>query len=174
MGKYKLIETREKDGQKITYVWHPRTMPEGIPVQQVYGFVSTEDKLIALVREKGGNSFTPPGGGVEDGESAFQALNREFMEELQCIPEQVKLLGSLEVINDSATDLIQKHNLQVRFVCKIGKLDTFIPLKDNETEERIFVYYKDLPKYVGFIEKYITGKVQYEMYCDYLEKKISL
>jgi len=143
-------------------------------VQQVYGFCNTVDNLVVLVREKGDDHFTPPGGGSEKKETAVETLHREFLEEAQFIPQDVRLLGSLEVINPGAQDEIQKHNLQVRFVCKIGKLENFIPLRDNETEQRIFVYYKDLPEYIGFIKKYTSGKIQYDMYCDYLEGKIIL
>ena len=171
MKKYKFTEIIKKDGYEITYTWHPGVIPEGIPVQQVYGFCSTKDDLVVLVREKDDTRFTPPGGGVENGEIALDALYREFEEEAQFTPKDVKLLGSLEVFNPGAKEEIQKHNLQVRFICKIGVLDYFIPLKDNETEQRIFVYYKDLPKYVGFINKYASGKIQYDMYCDYLEGK---
>ena len=174
MEKYKLTEIKEKDGKKITYTWHPGIIPEGVPVQAVYGFVSTEDNLVALVREKGDTRFTPPGGGAEAGETALEALHREFLEEIQFTPIEVKLLGSMEVVNETATEEIQKHNLQVRYVCKIGKLEQFESLKDGETEERIFVYYKDLPNYVGFINKYTSGKIQYDMYCDYIEGKIEL
>jgi hypothetical protein len=96
------------------------------------------------------------------------------MEEVQFVPEDIKLLGSLEVINPGAEEEIQKHNLQVRFACKIGSIDQFVPLRDNETEQRIFVYYKDLPEYIGFINKYTSGKIQYDMYCDYVEGKLEL
>ncbi|HEU0080461.1 MAG TPA: NUDIX domain-containing protein [Candidatus Paceibacterota bacterium] len=174
MEKYKLTEIKDKGNYTITYIWHPGIIPKDIPVQQVYGFCNTKDNLVALVREKGDERFTPPGGGAEEGETALETLRREFMEEAQFIPEDIKLLGSLEVINPSAEEEIQKHNLQVRFVCKIGSLDHFLPLKDNETEQRIFVYYKDLPEYIGFINKYTSGKIQYDMYCDYIEEKIEL
>lgn len=174
MEKYKLTEVKEKGDGKITYIWHPGVIPENIPVQQVYGFCTAGDNLVALVREKDDARFTPPGGGVETGETALEALNREFMEEAQFFPEDIKLLGSLEVINPQATEEIQKHNLQVRFACKVGKLEAFIPMRDNETEQRIFVYYKDLPTYIGYIEKYTSGKIQYDMYCDYIEGNLSL
>ena len=112
MEKYKLTEIKEKDDHKITYVWHPGIIPEGIPVQQVYGFCSTEDNLVALVREKDDARYTLPGGGVEKGETALEALCREFMEEVQFAPEDIRLLGSLEVISPGAEGDIQKHNLQ--------------------------------------------------------------
>ncbi|MFZ2620955.1 MAG: NUDIX hydrolase [Minisyncoccia bacterium] len=174
MEQYRLTEIKEKDGVKVTYIWHPGVIPEGIPVQQVYGFCNTVDNLVVLVREKGDDRFTPPGGGTEKNETALETLYREFNEEVQFIPEDVKLLGSLEVINPGAEDEIQKHNLQVRFVCRIGKMENFIPLHDNETEQRIFIYYKDLPEYIGFIKKYSSGMIQYNMYCDYVDGKIDL
>jgi ADP-ribose pyrophosphatase YjhB (NUDIX family) len=174
MDRYKLSEIVEKEGNKITYIWHPGFIPENIPIQQVYGFCNDEKNNIILVREKNDNRFTPPGGGVEKDETAIDALKREFEEEAQFCPLDIRLLGSLEVINPNSEDQIQKHNLQVRFVCKTGILENFIPLRDNETEQRIFVPYKDIPEHVGFIKKYKTGKIQYDMFCDYLEGKIQL
>ncbi|HEY0908003.1 MAG TPA: NUDIX hydrolase [Candidatus Paceibacterota bacterium] len=175
MEKYKLTENRERNGKAMTYVWHPGSMPEGIPVHQVYGFSLSPSGLIALVRDKGEERFTPPGGGVESGETALQGLVREFKEEAQFEPLDIRLLGSLEIINPSGEKEIDRHNLQVRFVCTTGKLDAFVPLKDGfEVEERIFVHYRDLPKYVGFIDKYTTGKMQFDMLCDHIEGKLSL
>lgn len=174
MEKYKITEIVEKEDSKITYIWHPGLIPADIPVQQVYGFCNTKDNLVILVRERGDNRFTPPGGGVENGETALGAFCRELMEEAQFVPEDIKLFGSLEVINPGADEEIQKHNLQVRFVCRIGSLDRFVPLKDGETEQRIFIHYKDLPEYVGYINKYKSGRIQFEMYSDYIEEKIKL
>lgn len=173
-NKYQLTEVKNKGNAQITYIWHPGIIPEDIPVQQVYGFCSTSDNFVALVKEKDDDRFTPPGGAVEDNETPLEALHREFLEEAQCVPEDVQLLGSLEVINPSATEKIQKHNLQVRYVCRVGTCDTFEPMRDGETEQRIFVFYKDLPKYVGFFSKYTSGKIQYEMYKDFLEGKLKL
>lgn len=174
MEKYRITEIKDKGNYKVTYIWHPGTIPKNVPVQQVYGFCSTKDNLVALVREKDDTRFTPPGGGVEKGETALEALHREFLEEVQFAPENVKLLGSLEVFNPGAEEEIQKHNLQVRFVCSIDSVGDFVPLKDGETEERIFVNYNELPEYVGFIKKYTSGKMQYDMYCDYIEGKLVL
>ncbi len=175
LDNYKLTEIKEKSGVELQYIWHPGDIPLGIPIQQVYGFCISKDNLVCLVRDKDEQRFTPPGGGVESGESALLGLQREFIEEAQFFPQNAKLLGSLEVVNPGALEEIQKHNLQVRFVCEAGDIDKFIPGKDGfETEERIFVYYKDLPKYVGFIDKYTSGKIQYDMLCDYIEGKIEL
>lgn len=175
MEEYKTTEVIEKEDGQITYIWHPGIIPPNIPVQQVYGFAHTSDNLVALVRDKGEMRFTPPGGAVESGESVEEALVREFKEEVQFIPKNIKLLGSLEVINPNAIIEIQKHNLQVRYVCVPETMTEFIPGKDGfETEERIFVHYTDLPHYLGFVQKYTTGKIQYEMLKDYLERKITL
>jgi len=174
MDKYKLTEVKERNGGEIKYIWHPGVIPEGIPVQQVYGFSVTKDNLVMLVREKDDDRMTPPGGGSEDGETAVDTLKRELLEEGQFVPQNIKLLGSLEVINSMAEDDIQKHNLQVRYVCEVGTLEKFIPLQDGETEERIFVHYKDMPDYVGFIDKYTSGRIQYDMFVDYVEGKIEL
>jgi 8-oxo-dGTP pyrophosphatase MutT (NUDIX family) len=175
MEKYKIIETTEKNGKKITYIWHPGIIPEGVVPQQVFGFTVTPEKLVVLVRDGGEDRFTPPGGGIESGETPLQALIREFSEEAQFEPKNIKLLGSLEVIYEGAAEEIQRHNLQVRFVGTAENLTPFVPNKDGfEVEERILVPYADLPKYVGFSEKYASGRVQYEMFCDYIEGRLVL
>lgn len=175
LDKYRITEVVKKDEGDVTYIWHPGVIPENIPVQQVYGFAITKENKICLVRDKGETRFTPPGGGVENGETGLEALYREFLEEAQFSPLNVKILGSLEVINPNADSDIQKHNLQVRFVCEVSNFVEFIPLKDGfETEERIFVNYKELPEYVNFVKKYSSGKRQFDMVIDFIEKKIEL
>lgn len=174
MDKYKLTEIKDRNGSEVKYIWHPGVIPEGIPVQQVYGFSLTKDNLVMLVKEKDDDRFTPPGGGSEEGETAVETLKRELLEEGQFEPQNIRLLGSLEVVNPDAEEDIQKHNLQVRFVCDIDNLEKFVPMQDGETKKRIFVYYKDMPEYVGFIDKYTSGRIQYDMFVDHIEGKIEL
>ncbi len=40
------------------------------------------------------NTWQLPGGGVEEGEDYFQAIQRELKEEISIIPQQLKCLGS--------------------------------------------------------------------------------
>lgn len=175
MDKYKLEEVVNTKDKKIRYIWHPGVIPEGVPVDQVYGFANDIDNNIVIVRDKDEQRFTPPGGGVEKGETPLEALKREFLEEVQFEPKNIKLMGSLEVVNPSAEDVIQRHNLQVRFVCEVDGLKKFEPLKNGfEIIERKFVFYLKLPEYVNYMKKYKTGNIQYQMYRDYLEGKIKL
>jgi ADP-ribose pyrophosphatase YjhB (NUDIX family) len=173
-SKYPIQETIKKETRNIIYIWHPEkipeNIPENIPVQQVYVFTVSAEGLVCLVRDKEETRFTPPGGGVEKGETAEMAAHRECNEEAQFDLEDVQLLGSGEVINETTDDEIQKHCLQVRYIAKAKSITKFIPEKDGfETEQRIFVYYKDLNEYVSYMKKYETGRAQYEMLCEIIE-----
>lgn len=145
-----------------TFIWHQDQILNNLPCGQVYGFCLTQDGLLALVRDKGETRFTLPGGGVEEGESAEEALVREFLEEAQFRPLNIKLLGSLEVIEKYADGNLLRHHQQLRFICRADKIEEFVPGKDGwEIAERIFVRPQDLPQYIHWI-KFPTGKAQFE------------
>lgn len=154
-------EVKTKDGT-VKFIWHPDKILDGVPCSQVYGFCSTAKGLVALVRDKDESRFTLPGGRVESGESADNALVREFIEEVQFRPESIKLLGSVEVLEaDSVGNIIKRHQ-QVRFVCRPGEIKDFVSGKDGwETVERIFVPAEDLVNYLHWL-RYPTGKAQFE------------
>ena len=59
------------------------------------GVVVSQGRYLA-VREKGKNFFFIPGGHIEPGESATDALRREFKEELDCEIAIGDFLGALE------------------------------------------------------------------------------
>jgi len=55
---------------------------------------------------------------------------------------------------------------QIRYVCEPAKLEEFVPYRDGwETAERIWVYYKDLPRYISWI-KSENGQQLYKSFCD--------
>lgn len=68
----------------------------------VYGVVMNEGKILA-VRQKNGpykDKFDFPGGGIEFGESAEQALRREFIEEVAMECDSLQLIDNLTAIVD--------------------------------------------------------------------------
>ncbi|MBU1129929.1 NUDIX hydrolase [Patescibacteria group bacterium] len=158
---------------KTTFTWHPNKILNNIKPFQVYGFCLNKNNLIALVRDKGENRFTLPGGKIDNNESPIQALIREFKEEVQFIPEKIELLGSLEVqIKDKYSKIIDHHQ-QIRFICHIKNPGSFVPEKDGwETVERIFVKPQNLPDYLEWIV-YPTGKIQFKELLKRLDKKSS-
>ncbi len=159
----KIITSSVKmDNDNVDFSWYPGIIMEGVKLRNIYGFCVNKNNKVALVRDKGETRFTLPGGGVQEGESGIEALNREFIEEVQFYPQNIKLLGSLEVVRTDPSGNIIDHQQQVRFVCSIDKPGKFIPEKDGwETVERIFVSVEDLSKYLEWIA-YSTGKAIYD------------
>lgn len=162
--KNQIKEEVKTGGGNAVFIWHPDKILKKLPNTQVYGFCLTPDKLVPLVRDKGETRFTLPGGGVEEGENAEEALIREFIEEAQFKPGNVKLLGSVEVIEKDDAGNIIKHHQQIRFFCQTDIIEEFVPGKDGwEIAERIFVRPEDLPRYIHWL-KYPTGKAQFEYF----------
>lgn len=146
----------------VKFSWYPGTILENVKLRNIYGFCTTKDKKVVLVRDKDETRFTLPGGGVQEGETGTQALNREFMEEAQFYPQNIKLLGTLEVVRTDQNGNLVDHQQQARYMCTINDPGVHIPEKDGwETVERIFVNIEDLPQYLEWIA-YPTGKAVYE------------
>ncbi len=147
---------------KTTYVWRPGQIIADLPTSQIYGFCVNTEGLVTLVRDKGEKRFTLPGGRLDGKEDPEDALIREFREEAQFTPIDIKLLGVVEVIEKDQNGTIIKHHQQARFVCRPDKIEEFVPEKDDwETVERIFVPPAELKNYIHWL-KSNTGVAQYE------------
>lgn len=68
----------------------------------VYGVVMNEDKILAVRQQRGpyAGKLDFPGGGIEFGESAEQAMRREFAEEVAMEFDSLQLINNLTVIVD--------------------------------------------------------------------------
>lgn len=154
-----IVKTNDSE---VIFLWHSGKTVSDLGSSQVYGFCLNNDGEVCLVRDKGEIRFTLPGGHINTGETAEQALIREFEEEAQFHPEEIKLLGALEVkVVDKNSQLIDHHQ-QVRFICKVSNVSDFTPGKDGwEIEERIFVDPNKLPEYIEWMS-HPTGRAQLE------------
>lgn len=147
-----------------TFIWHPDIILEDIPATQTYGFCLTNDNKVVLVRDKDKTTFSLPGGGVEKGETPRETLIREFHEEVQFTPVDIKLMGSQEVIEKDLNGNVIKHSQHVRFFCRPDKIEDFIPEKDGwEIVERIFVEPKEMSKYIHWINT-PGGQAQFDYF----------
>lgn len=162
-------DTVKTDDGEIVFTWHPKVILDGVRAHQVYGFCMNKNKVV-LGRDKDETRFTLPGGRVDPGENAKEALVREFREEVQFEPQDIELLGSLEVNVKDKSGKSTNHHQQVRFVCRIDDPGEFVPEKDGwETVERIFVDPKELPNYIDWLH-YPTGKIQYQEFLATLDR----
>lgn len=165
-----ITDVLSTDEGQTTFIWHPNKIIENLKAFQVYGFCLDRGGKVCLVRDKDEKRFTLPGGHIEDGETAEEALKREFIEEAQFTPINIKILGSLEIkVVDKNLEVVDHHQ-QVRFVCIVGDVTEFVPQKDDwETVERIFVDHKKLPDYIEWIA-YPTGKAQFADFLKHLDR----
>ncbi|OHB14614.1 MAG: hypothetical protein A2431_04150 [Candidatus Zambryskibacteria bacterium RIFOXYC1_FULL_39_10] len=165
-------ETVIRNGQEVKFIWHPGEILENVILHQVYGFLMTSNNLVVLVRDKEEKRFTLPGGKIENGETARNALIRECLEEAQIQLSNPVLLGSLEYINPNGKDDEDKHHQEIRYFSVVDNFKKFEPLKDGfETEERIFVYYEDLFNYIPWMGRSETGRAQFNDFIKMITKK---
>lgn len=154
----------------VTFTWYPKKLISYLKPFQIYGFCLNDEGKVCLVKDEGEERYTLPGGRVDPGESAEEALVRECQEEAQFTPKNINLIGSLEVLVVDKNGKTKDRHQQVRYICNTGEYGDFIPKKDGwETVERIFVEPKRLPDYVDWLS-YPTGKAQYEDFLKYLDK----
>lgn len=117
-----------------------------------------EGNRLLLVRKSGSSDLLTPGGKIEEGESAVEALKREIVEELGCGVDESSLvsLGSFE---DFTTD----GSSTVSIALYSGKL-AGKPKASSEIEELVWVTAKDsaLPRLTPVIRNkilpFLVGK----------------
>ena len=156
----KLIsEKRNFNNQTVAFIWHPAKQLD-LPVWQVYVFCVAKENKIVLIRDKGEDRFTLPGGRAKAGEKAEEAARRETKEEAQIKLKNLFLLGSLEVVSPHEKNEIQRHHQQVRFVSRVQTDNQFIPEKNgSKTEERILIEIGKLPNYLSWLKYPRQGSI---------------
>lgn len=82
---------------------------------RVAGILVQDGKILLVRHEKNGKSyFLLPGGGIEYGETAAEALVREFKEEVGLTIE----VGKLVIVQDSIPPNLHRHILNLYFLVK--------------------------------------------------------
>lgn len=89
----------------------------------IFFYASNTQRFLYLLRnDKNSSNWGIPGGKVEDGETLFEGIERECVEEISYFPKDAKLIPIQKFINNSFT----YHT----FFCKVD--DEFIPTLNEE------------------------------------------
>lgn len=124
--------------QNCKICWIDNFELKGEKYTQVSGYIFNDKNQLLIV--KGGKTWTVPGGHPEQGETQFETLKREIIEEACVTIKDIKYLGAVEVVENGET------YYQLRYTAKVNKI---LPFKGEwETDERLFVDLKDLSKYI--------------------------
>ena len=124
--------------QNCKICWIDNFELKGEKYTQVSGYIFNDKNQLLIV--KGGKTWTVPGGHPEQGETQFETLKREIIEEACVTIKDIKYLGAVGVVENGET------YYQLRYTAKVNEI---LPFKGEwETDERLFVDLKDLSKYI--------------------------
>lgn len=118
-----------------------------VKINGVHGFCFCGNKLVIVYSDAKGY-WTPPGGGVEPGETVEEAIAREVLEETNMRVLKQKVIGSLEIFEP------EKTVLQVRSVCIVESVGPFVADADPEGDvtEIKLIDPKDVKQYFDWGE----------------------
>ena len=152
----------EYGGRKYFLTWiRDDDLSKYKPVGQVYGIVFNEKEEILIARPGPEDPWAIPGGTPEKGETIEQALQREFLEEVDVKVKNILPLGTQKV---EAEDGSITHQLRC-----IALLDHLLPQTidpdptKNTVWERKFVPAENATEYVKW------GKIGEAMFRDAIQ-----
>lgn len=109
-------------------------------VRGVHAYCFCGDKLVIVYAEAKGY-WTPPGGGVEAGESIEEAVAREILEETNMRVVRQEFIGYQDIFEPD------KINTQTRHICLVEPVGEFISDPDGDVTEIKLVDPKNLKQY---------------------------
>ncbi len=114
-------------------------------VSGVHGYCFFGDKLVVVyAKDKG--YWTPPGGGVEAGESPEEALIREIKEETNMRVISQKFIGYQDIFEPTGTVT------QTRSLCTVEPIGKFVSDPDGDITEIKLIEPNDYKKYFDWGE----------------------
>ncbi len=117
----------------------------GMEIQSVHAFCFFRGQLLLVYAPKK-DSWTPPGGGVEEGESVPEAVIREVKEESNMRVIAQKLIGFQKIYESD------KVIVQTRSVCLVEPIDTFEFDPDGDITEIKLIDPEDYKTYFDWGE----------------------
>ncbi len=114
-------------------------------IKGVHAYCFYKDKLVLVYAEKKGY-WTPPGGGVESGESARDAVRREVKEETNMNVIRQRFIGCQDITEP------QGVISQTRSVCIVEPYGPFVSDPDGDITKIELIDPKDYKKYFDWGE----------------------
>ena len=131
-----------------------------LKVNCVHAYCFCGDKLV-LVYAKEKNLWSPPGGGVEPGESVEEAVSREVREETNMKVLKQEIIGYQEIFESN------KIVIQTRSICLVEPYGPFVSDPDGDITEIKLIDPKDYRQYFDWGE---VGEYLMERALDLLKK----
>ncbi len=113
---------------------------EGKILQGVHAFCFCDGKLVVVYADNKGY-WTPPGGGIESGESIEEAVIREVREETNMKVLHQELIGYQDIHEDG------RIVRQTRSFCIVNPIGDFVSDPDGDITEIKLIDPKDYKKY---------------------------
>ena len=116
------------------------------PILAVSAAVIREGKILIVRRGRGPGRglYTLPGGGVEVGETLFEAVKREVMEETGLMVEPVAMAGHREVIWRDPSGRVERHFVILPFATRWVSGE---PVLNEELAEAHWLVPHDIAKF---------------------------
>ena len=114
-------------------------------IQGVHAYCFYQDKLVLVYSDKKGY-WTPPGGGVEPGETAREAVAREVKEETNMKVVKQRFIGVQDITEPTGTIS------QTRSVCLVEPYGDFVNDPDGDITKIEFIDPKDYKQYFDWLE----------------------
>lgn len=118
---------------------------EGKTLEGVHAYCFCGDKFV-LVYNKEKDHYTPPGGGIEPGETWQEAIVREVKEESNMKVLSQELIGYQDITDGD------KIKRQVRAFCIVKPYGDFVSDPDGDITEIKLINPKDYKQYFGWGE----------------------
>ena len=143
----------DDQGQAVRFILHDwRDFSKLTPITQSYAFIFNKEGKILIGKNPKStkDSWSIPGGTLEEGESPDQALERELLEEVDAVCSRYEVIAIQECLfpgNPKANE--GEHYYQLRYAGLLGELKEQTPDPDSgKVWERKFVDVKELPDHI--------------------------